>query len=96
MEERGHHLTIFDIHHKKPPSLAQITLELTDMKDHLTIFDIHHKKPPSLAQITLELTDMKDKLEPSDRAKIVDWIADGIKAQNDQWALNIISHLVFC
>lgn len=67
MEERGHHLTIFDIHHKKPPSLAQITLELTDMKD-----------------------------KPSDRAKIVDWIADGIKAQNDQWALNIISHLVFC
>lgn len=62
MEERGHHLKIFDINHKKPPTLAQITLQLTDMKDN-----------------------------PSDNVKIVDWIADGIKAQNDQWVLNMIS-----
>jgi hypothetical protein len=55
MEERGHHLNIFDINHKKAPTLAQITLQLTDLKDN-----------------------------PSDHVKIVDWIADGIKAQNNQ------------
>ena len=49
---------------------------------HLNIFDINHKKPPTLAQITLQLTDLKDN--PSEYVKIVDWIADGIKAQNDQ------------
>ena len=67
MEERGHHLKIFDINHKKPPTLAQITLWLTDMKDN-----------------------------PSDCVKNVDWIADGIKAENDQWVLNVTSYLVFC
>ena len=67
MEERGHHLKIFDINHKKPPTLAQITLRLTDIKDN-----------------------------PSDCVKIVDWIADGIKAENDQWVLNVASYLVLC
>jgi hypothetical protein len=50
--------------------------------DHLKIFDINHKKAPTLAQITLQLTDIEDN--PSDSVKIVDWIADGIKAENDQ------------
>jgi hypothetical protein len=35
MEERGEQLTIFDINHKKPPTLAEITLSLTDTKDAL-------------------------------------------------------------
>ena len=65
MEERGEHLRIFDIKHEKAPSLAEITLKLTEMKDH-----------------------------SNDSSNIVDWIADGIKAQNDQWVLNLISYLV--
>jgi hypothetical protein len=34
MEERGEKLKIFDINHKKPPTLAQITLSLTESKDN--------------------------------------------------------------
>jgi hypothetical protein len=34
MEERGEALRIFDINHELAPSLAQITLRLTDPKDN--------------------------------------------------------------
>ena len=34
MEERGDHLRIFDINHEKAPTLTQITLKHTEMKDH--------------------------------------------------------------
>jgi hypothetical protein len=34
MEERGERLKIFDINHENAPSLAQITLKLTDTKDN--------------------------------------------------------------
>lgn len=61
--------------------------------EHLRIFDINHKKPPTLAEITLSLTDTKD--DSKDTVNIVDWIADGIKVQNDQWVLDFISDLVF-
>jgi hypothetical protein len=33
MEERGEHLTIFDLNHEKAPTLAQITLQLTNVSD---------------------------------------------------------------
>lgn len=33
MEERGERLEMFDVNHKKAPTLAQITLKLTDTKD---------------------------------------------------------------
>jgi hypothetical protein len=33
MEERGEHLRIFDINHKKAPTLAEVTLRLTDTDD---------------------------------------------------------------
>jgi hypothetical protein len=33
MEERGDKLRIFDINHDKAPTLAQITLQLTDDKN---------------------------------------------------------------
>ena len=46
------------------------------------IFDLDHKKAPSLAQITLKLTDSKEY--SSDKVDDVNWISDGIKAQNDQ------------
>ena len=50
---------------------------------HLSIFDINHKKALTLAEITLTLT-----ANPSDNSDstviMVDWIADGIEAQNDQ------------
>ena len=34
MEEWGEHLMIFDLDHEKAPSLAQITLKLTDSKEY--------------------------------------------------------------
>jgi hypothetical protein len=41
-----------------------------------------HEKAPTLAQITIQLCDNKDKINTS--VDIVDWIADGIKAEIDQ------------
>jgi len=48
----------------------------------LEIFDVNYEKAPTLAQITLRLTDTNSGLNIS--TNVVDWIADGIKAQNDQ------------
>ena len=50
--------------------------------EHLRIFNVNQKKAPTLDQITLELTNAKDGL--NNAGNIVDWISDGIKAQNDQ------------
>jgi hypothetical protein len=50
--------------------------------EELRIFDINHKKAPSLAQITLSLIEEKEN-----ETNVIDWIADGIKAQNNQWVL---------
>jgi hypothetical protein len=55
MEERGERLNVFNINHRKAPTLAEITLGLCDDRDNVT-----------------------------GAANIVDWIADGIKAENDQ------------
>jgi hypothetical protein len=52
--------------------------------DYLKIFDINHQKAPTLAEITLKLTEVNDGLSDS---KVVDWISDGIKAENDQLVL---------
>jgi hypothetical protein len=60
---------------------------------HLKMFDISHKKAPTLAQVTLQLTETKD--HSSNSVNIVNWIAHGIRAQNDQFVLNVISCLVF-
>jgi hypothetical protein len=62
--------------------------------ERLKIFDINHRKAPTLAEITLGLTNTKDK--SNNTVNIVDWIADGIKAQDDQWVLNLISDPIFC
>jgi hypothetical protein len=48
----------------------------------LTIFDINHEKAQTLAQITLQLTDKKDN--SNNTVNLVDWISNGIKAENDQ------------
>jgi hypothetical protein len=48
----------------------------------LSIFDVNHKKAPTLAEITLRLTDEKN--ESKNSTHLVDWVSDGIKAQNDQ------------
>src|ERR1700678_662621 len=50
--------------------------------EHLRIFDVKHKKAPTLAEITLTLTSTTD--DSNYTVNMVDWIADGIKAQNDQ------------
>jgi hypothetical protein len=55
---------------------------------HLNIFDLRHEKAPTLAQVTLQLTETKDR--SANGMNIVDWIADGIRAQNDQCVLNAI------
>jgi hypothetical protein len=50
--------------------------------ENLNIFDVNQEKPPTLAQITLRLA---EENEDSNKAtNIVDWVADGIKLQNDQ------------
>ena len=68
-------------------------LAMEERGEHLRIFDINQKKAPTLAQITLKLTDAKN--DSDDFGNFVDWISDGIKAQNDQFVLNLISDLVF-
>lgn len=59
--------------------------------EQLRIFDVNRKKAPTLAEITLQLTNDKERSDNSEN--IVDWIADGIKTQNDQWVLVFISYL---
>lgn len=61
---------------------------------HLKIFDISREKAPTLAQVTLQLTETKDHSNNS--VNIVNWIAHGIRAQNDQCVLNVIHCLVLC
>jgi hypothetical protein len=73
---------------RKLPVEAWRSSELFAMEergDELKIFDVNRKKPPTLAEITLQLTDMED-----DSVKIINWIADGIKAENDQWVFIMI------
>lgn len=67
-------------------------MAMKERGEHLQIFDINQKKAPTLAQITLQLAEYHD--ESHDNANAVDWIADGIKAQNDQWVLATINHAV--
>jgi hypothetical protein len=50
--------------------------------ERLKIFDVNHQKAPTLAQISLQLCD--DKENSKDRTDVVDWISDGIKAENFQ------------
>jgi hypothetical protein len=57
------------------------TLAMEERGECLRIFDINHKRAPTLAEITLHLTETK---EESNDANIVNWVADGIKIQNDQ------------
>ncbi len=56
--------------------------------ERLKIFDVNHEKAPTLAQITLQLCDNQNSSNGT--ADLVDWIANGIKAENDQWVLNAI------
>ena len=69
-------------------------LAMEERGESLRIFDINHKKAKTLSQITLELTEAKDN--SNDIANVVDWIADGIKAQNDQWVFISIFNTAFC
>jgi hypothetical protein len=68
-------------------------LAMEERGDGLRIFDINHQKAPSLAEITLKLTDAEDDYNPS--MNVVNWISDGIKAQNNQWVLYSIFNMVF-
>ena len=67
-------------------------LAMEERGEGLAIFDINHEKAPTLAEITLKLTDGKESRNIS--ASVVDWISDGIKAQNDQFVLNNADILV--
>jgi hypothetical protein len=63
--------------------------------EHLRIFDINHKRAPTLAEITLTLTSDASNNSKS-IVNMVDWVADGIKAQNDQSVHDFVSHSVSC
>lgn len=64
-------------------------LAMDERGEHLEIFDVNHEKAPTLAQITLQLTEMKDNSNNNNNVNIVNWIADGLKAENDQCVLNV-------
>jgi hypothetical protein len=48
----------------------------------LKIFDLNHQKLPTLAQITVRLCENKGNSNGT--VDLVQWMADGIKAENDQ------------
>ena len=68
-------------------------MAMEERGEKLKIFDVNQKKAPTLAQITLQLTSNKEISNNS--ANIVDWIADGIKIQNDQWVFDPIFFIFF-
>jgi Kyakuja-Dileera-Zisupton transposase len=68
-------------------------LAMEERGEHLAIFDINHQKAQTLAQITLELTNRNDT--SNNMVNIVDWIADGIKAENDQFVFYLTLELIF-
>ena len=63
-------------------------LAMEERGEHLKIFDVNHQKLPTLAEIMFKLSDNKDNR--SGLGNIVDWIADGIKAENDQLVPSMI------
>jgi hypothetical protein len=68
-------------------------LAMEERGEQLKIFDLNHQKLPTLAQITVQLCDNKDNSDSN--VDIVQWIADGIKAENDQYVVAITSHCFF-
>jgi len=64
------------------------SLAMEERGESLRIFDINHEKAPTLAQITLRLTETNENSD--DGAGSVDWVADGIKIQNDQYVFDIM------
>lgn len=62
------------------------SLAMEERGESLRIFDINHEKAPTLAQIRLRLTDSKEN--SNDGADSVNWVADGIKIQNDQYVFS--------
>ena len=52
------------------------------------IFDISHEKTPTLAEVTLQLTERED--HSSHTVNIVNWIAEEIRVQDDQYVLTVI------
>ena len=57
-------------------------LAMKNRGNQLRIFDISHKKTPTLAEVTLQLTEIQD--HSSNNVNVVNWIAHGIRMQNDQ------------
>ena len=66
-------------------------LAMEERGEEMGIFDVNHRKAPTLAEITLQLTDTSDN--SNDVVNVVNWISDGIKAQNDQCVPDCIFHL---
>ena len=58
-------------------------LAMEERGEHLKIFDINHQKALTLSQIILSIIESKD--DSNNNSAVVNWILDGIKAQNDQW-----------
>jgi len=66
-------------------------LAMEERGESLKIFDINRKKAPTLAEITLQLCEERGKLDDIG-GDVVDWIADGIKAENDKWVFKLKLH----
>ena len=57
-------------------------LAMKNRGNQLRIFDISHEKAPTLAEVTLQLMETQDHSNNS--MNVVNWIAHGIRTQNDQ------------
>ena len=65
---------------------------MDDRGEALRIFNINQEMAPTLAQITLWLADKnKDSIDASN---VVDWVANGIKAQNYQFINRFLIYAV--
>ena len=63
-------------------------LAMKERDEKLRIFDINHGKAPTFTQISLSLTETNDNT--NDGVHVVNWLADEIKTQNDQWVFTAI------
>ena len=69
-------------------------LAMDDRGEALRIFDISQEKaPPSPKSLSSWQMIIKTQLT-IDASNVVDWVADGIKAQNDQFVNRFLIHTV--
>ena len=65
---------------------------MDDRGEALRIFNINQEMAPTLAQITLWLAD--ENKDSIDASNVVDWVVNGIKAQNYQFINRFLIYAV--